>query len=128
MIDYVKVNKNFKNKKTGDCVVRALSTASGKDYKQVAKELFEIYMKYGYIINDKHCYERWLDENGFIKRPQPRKWDNTKYLIGEIEELIDEDCKVIVSCANHLTCVVDLTLLDIWDCRKKCIGNYYVKK
>lgn len=128
MIDYVKVNKNFKNKKTGDCVVRALSTASGKDYKQVAKELFEIYMKYGYIINDKHCYERWLDENGFIKRPQPRKWDNTKYLIGEIEELIDEDSKVIVSCANHLTCVVDLTLLDIWDCRKKCIGNYYVKK
>ena len=128
MIKYVKENVNFKNKKTSDCVIRALSKASGKDYKVVAKELFDLYMKYGYMINDKHCYEKWLDENGFIKQSQPRKYDNTKYTIGEIDKLINPNYKVVVSCANHLTCVVDYTLVDIWDCRNKCIGNYYVKR
>ena len=128
MIALKKLNNNFKNKKTGDCVIRALSQASGKDYKVVAQELFELYMKYGYIINDKHTYEKWLEANGFVKYPQPRKSDNSKYLVGEIDKLIRLGENAVISCANHLTCVCDDELVDIWDCRKKCIGNYYVKE
>lgn len=126
MIAYKNENVNLKNKKTSDCVVRALSKASGKDYKQVAQELFDLYMKYGYMINDKHTYERWLEMNGFIKYKQPRKRDNTKYLVGEIDRLIRLGENAVISCANHLTCVAGDSLCDLWDCRKKTIGNYYV--
>lgn len=126
MISYRKENVNFKNKKTSDCVIRALSKASGKEYKQVAQELFDLYMKHGYMINDKHTYEKWLENNGFVKHKQPRKRDNTKYLVGEINELIRLSENAVISCANHLTCVCNDELVDSWDCRRKTIGNYYV--
>lgn len=122
------INVNFKNKKTGDCVVRALASASGKDYKVVAKELFDLWMKYGYVFNDKHTYERWLEQNGFVKYKQPRHTDGTKYLVGDIDSLVDIKRKnVVISMAHHLTSVVKGTLNDIWDCRHKTIGNYWVK-
>ena len=128
MIDFEKVNINHKNKKTCDCVVRALAGASGKPYNQIAQELFDIWMKTGYHISDKHCYEKWLEQNGFVKMKQPRKWDNTKYLVSEIDELISSEDVVVISVANHLTYVEEDTVFDLWDCRRKTIGNYYIKR
>ena len=128
MIQYSKDNVNFKNKKTTDCVVRALANASGKDYKVVAQELVDIWLKTGYHICDKHCYEKWLEQNGFIKVKQPKKENGKKYLIIELDELISKDDSVVISCANHLTSAINNTLVDIWDCRYKTVGNYYVKK
>lgn len=128
MIDFCKFNINPKNKRTGDCVIRALAGASGKPYKQVAEELFELWMKTGYVYNDKHTYEKWLEQNGFVKMKQPRKWqDNTKYQVSEIDELISSEDVAVISVANHLTYVEDDTVFDTWDCRKKTIGNYYIK-
>lgn len=128
MIDFVKFNNNFKNRKTCDCVVRALAGASGKDYKQVAKELFDIYMTTGYMMNEKHNYEKWLETNGFVKMKQPRKYDGTKYLVGEIDELIGSEDVAVISMAGHLTFVEDDNIIDTWDCRYKTIGNYFIKK
>lgn len=128
MVKFEKMNINFKNKKTGDCVVRALAGASGKPYKQVAQELFDMWMKTGYVYNDKHTYEKWLEQNGFVKMKQPRKWDNTKYLVGEVDQLINVQDVVVISVANHLTYVEYSTVYDLWDCRNKTIGNYYIKR
>lgn len=127
MIEFYKANNNIKNKKTTDCVVRALAGASGKDYKVVAQELFDIYIKTGYHICDKHCYEKWLEQNGFVKMKQPRKLNNTKYLVGEIDELISSEEVAVISLAGHLTYVEDDTIFDLWDCRRKTISNYYLK-
>ena len=127
MVEFYKQNINPKNKRTGDCVIRALAGASGKPYKQVSEELFELWMKTGYCFNDKHTYEKWLENNGFVKMKQPRKWDNTKYLVREIDELIGSEDVVVISVANHLTYVEDDTVFDLWDCRNKTIGNYYIK-
>ena len=127
MIEFYKQNINHKNKKTTDCVVRALAGASGKEYQVVAKELCDIYIKTGYHICDKHCYEKWLEQNGFVKMKQPRKWDNTKYLVGEVDELIGSEDIAVISLAGHLTYVEDDTIFDLWDCRRKTIGNYWVK-
>lgn len=128
MVTFTNYNANLKNKKTTDCVVRALSKASYKDYKDVAKDLFNIWMKTGYMPNDKKCYEKWLKANGFIKYKQPRREDNTKYLVGEIDELVSYGDRVIISCAGHLTFYEDNKIWDIWDCRKKSIGNYWIKE
>jgi hypothetical protein len=128
MIEFYKTNINPKNKRTGDCVIRALAGASGKDYKKVAQELFELWMKTGYVFNDKHTYEKWLEQNGFVKMKQPRKLDNTKYLVGEIDELIGSGNVAVISLASHLTYVEDDAVFDLWDCRKKTIGNYYIKE
>ena len=126
MLLYKEENLNFKNKKTTDCVIRAISKAEGKDYKEVAQGLFDCFIKTGYAMNDKKCYEKYLEQLGWQKKKQPRKRDNTKYLVGEAN-LIGFDRIMILSCAHHLTCKVGNAIVDIWDCRRKTIGNYWIK-
>jgi len=125
MAGYVYHNANPKGKKTTDCVIRALTVAIGIPYEQVLKELYETQLKTGYCLLDKHCFERVLDAHGFIKVKQPKKWDGTKYLVREIDSLTGKRC--VISMANHLTAAIDGSIHDIWDCRRKTIGNYWVK-
>lgn len=124
MIEYSKFNINPKGKKTGDCVVRAIAVALDRDYVEVYTELFELSLKTGYILNDKRVEEKFLALNGFIKHKQPKKVDGKKYLIGELDRICRKSV-VVVSCAHHLTVVKNGVLLDTWDCRGKCISNYY---
>ena len=126
MIKYTNENVNPKNKKTTDCVVRALTKATGRPYKDVFMELVALSLKTGYFLNEKRLEDKFLEANGFVKMKQPRKSDNTKHEIGEIDKLI-KGGTVIIRCAHHLTCVKDNVLYDTWDCRHKCISNYYIK-
>lgn len=126
MIGYEKKNVNPKNKKTSDCVIRALTGATGKNYYDVLDELVVIAKKTGYGVLDKKCFEKFLDQNGFVKYKQPRKEWGLKYLVAEIDKL-SKSKSIVVSMANHLACVVNGKLIDIWDCRNKTIGNYWVK-
>lgn len=118
-------NVNPKNRKAADCVIRAITKASGKDYWRVAEDLFAMQKKTGYMLNEKKCYEKVLEQYGFVKRSQPRKCDNTKYLAGEINQVCDK--VAVISVANHLTCYDGECIVDTWDCRYKTIGNYWVK-
>lgn len=130
MIKYLEKNVNPRNKKTTDCVIRALTEATGKDYFQVLDELVALVKKTGWFMNEKRLEDKFLEQNGFVKYKQPKKWDNTKYLIKEIDSLIPNISrkKVIIRCAHHLTCVSNGQLVDIWDCRNKTINNYYIKE
>lgn len=122
-------NINPKKRKTADCVIRAIAKASGKDYWQVAEDLFKMQKQTGYMLNEKRCYDKLLEQYGFVKMPQPKKANNTKYLVGEIDKLFSKQpTSVVVSMANHLTCYVGGSIIDIWDCRGKSIGNYWIKR
>ena len=134
MISYEYLNLNPKGKKTCDCVIRALSLATGKSYEQVYREIFEISLKTGYMLNEKRVEDKFLEQNGFIKIKQPKKFDGTKYTIGELDWALTNSGRgeslgeaVIVRCAHHLTCVKDGVLYETWDCRRKCISNYFIK-
>lgn len=131
MIGFEKRNVNPKNRKTGDCVIRALTVATGKPYEEVYKELFDISLKTGYILNEKRVEDKLLEKYGFVKHKQPRKSDGRKFTIGEIDGLVsglyfsNPAPVVVIRCAHHLTVVVGDRLVDTWDCRGKCISNYY---
>ena len=124
MVGFVKHNVNPKGKKTGDCVVRAISLALDKSYYDVYDELYKLSIGLGYILNDKRVEERLLKSYGFVKHKQPIKPNGKKYLVGEIDKLCKADV-IVISCAHHLTAVVKGSLFDTWDCRGKCISNYY---
>lgn len=125
-------NANFKNRISGDCVIRALCTAMQKPYKDVYKELFDFSLQTGYILNDKKCFERYLKSKGWVKHKQPRKTDNRKYTGKEF------CCKLSTSnngmrriIANmgghHIVAIIDFKVWDIWDSTDGCIGNYWTK-
>lgn len=124
---YKEFNANPKGRKTSDCVVRALSTATGKPYAEVYRELFEISLATGYMLNEKRVEDKLLERYGFVKVKQPKHNDGTKYKIGDLLLLTSAPI-VVIRCAHHLCCVKHGVLLDTWDCRLKTINNYYVKK
>ena len=128
MLTFKNYNVNPKGKKVGDCTIRAIAYASSQSWEKVHEDLFKIAMKEKCMVNEKRCEEKYLEQLGFTKMKQPRKGDGTKYLVREVDELIDTNkYDVVISVANHLTCVDKNYIIDIWDCGYKWIGNYWVR-
>ena len=126
MVEFVKKNVNPKNRNTADCVTRALVSLLGISWEDALKKQCEIAIENKYAVNVKETEELLLKEYGFVKMKQPRKADGTKYCVGEIDKLIG-DKPALITMAKHTTCYRDGKIIDTWDCRKKRIGNYFIK-
>lgn len=61
-------NPNPLKKETGDCVVRALCKATGKDWDSVYKRLFEIAFELKVMPNNDEAWQQYLIEHGFEYR------------------------------------------------------------
>lgn len=131
MVVWENLNVNPKGRKTGDCSTRALVSTLIIGYDEALKLQVEEALKCYYDITSKQVVERVLKKFGYVKMPQPRKSDGTKYKVREIDEILTpEEMKngVLVTIANHHTCVRNGMIIDTWDCGRKSIGNYYVKE
>ena len=131
MISYVEKNVNPKGRKTGDCSTRALVGTLGISYEEALKLQTEISLKTYYDPTSKQVMEKVLEKFGYVKRRQPRKGDNTKYKVSEMDRILSKkemEEGVLVTVANHHTCITKGHIQDIWDCGYKTVGNYYVKK
>lgn len=118
-------NENPKNRITGDCVYRAISSATGIQWRQVVIELAELACDTGYSPTSKKCYGKYLEKKGWTKHPQPRKFDNTKYTGREFcEEFLPERCIAHIG-GNHIVAIIDGKVNDIWNSTGGCIGNYW---
>ena len=137
---FVNVNNNPKNKKSCDCVIRALITTLNLDTETIIKDLTQIYLTKGWFLTDKKCYSKYLETKGYIMNKQPKKFDNTKYTAEEFCEYLNKN-KYIKGTVmahvggHHVSTFVntgteknrDYRIYDIWDCSLKCVGNYWIK-
>lgn len=131
MIKFQLKNVNPKNRKTGDCSTRALVGTLGISYEEALRKQMEVSLKTLYDPTSKQVMEKVLAEYGYVKMAQPRKMFGYKYKVSELDEILTEEQMqegVLVTVANHHTCIVNGVVQDIWDCRNKSVGNYYVKK
>ena len=120
-------NCNPKAKHTTDCVIRAISTATNKQWTDVFKELSEYTAKYGYMFNDTKNYGKYLKDFGWEKQPQPKKMNGKKMTVKEF--LHDFNGTAIIHVGRgHVSCVSDGFVWDIWNCENEIIGNYWIKK
>lgn len=139
-------NANDKNRIGGDCVVRAIATALEQSWEKTVRELTEVGIKYGLVLNDKKCYEKYLAQKGWVKHSQPRHRDNTKYTGKEFCEVIQDylyedellgqewDDGIIISGniiahigGHHIVAIEGGKVWDIWNSTGGCIGNYWTK-
>ena len=81
-------NKNPKDRRTTDCVVRALATALNQSWEQTYRDLFEIGMKSCRPPEDSWVIDKYLESKGCIKINQPKQKDCTKFTGEEICNLI----------------------------------------
>ena len=136
-------NANPKDKRSGDCVLRAISTATGKTWDEVLDDLVIYSHKYKEMLDDPKCYAKYLENLGFIKMSQPRKGDNTKYTGSEFCKLCSVNCTngelIIAHIGGHHVVAIMPTregdgindrykVLDIWDSTGGTIGNYWIKR
>lgn len=120
-------NANPKNRITGDCVFRAFSLALNIDYNTAVMEMAQLMCETGYCLNDKKGEERYLTRKKWIRFPQPKKHDNTKFTLKEFcEKIASKDKRYIVSVgSHHIVAVVNGKAHDIWDCTNERVGVYY---
>lgn len=117
-------NENPKGKRTSDCVIRAIARATGQSWEEVLTGLYQVALQLKTAPADKECYERYLGQQGWLKHPQPRKDDGKKYTISEWCWK-HKHKTMVISVANHLTCVIDGQCNDIWDCTDMSVLNYW---
>ena len=124
---FIEFNINPKNKITKDCVIRAIATATNKTWESVYRELAELGIKKGLMINDRNNWKAYLKNLGYEKQNMPRREDRTRYTLEEFcDELAEDNQIYIVKVANHLTVVKEKSLYDTWNCSRKSVGNYWI--
>lgn len=124
---FIEFNINPKNKRTKDCVIRAIAIATNKTWEAVYRELTELGIKKGLILNDRNNWKAYLKNLGYEKQNMPRREDRTRYTLEEFCDEIAEDNQIyIVKVANHLTVVKEKNLYDTWNCSRKSVGNYWI--
>lgn len=137
-------NANPRNRFTGDCRIRAISTATGIEYNKVVLALALVQMKTGYDQCANQGISILMDKIGWRKMPQPRKSDGTKYtgneFCREVQRGLMEGKKfgsdgIVISprifCnigGNHEVAIMDGKVWDTWNSTDGCIGNYWVKE
>lgn len=130
--DYFKYfNANPKNRITGDCIYRALSTALDIPYNQVVIELAELHCKTGYC--DESLYSKYLESKGWVRYGCPKKSDNTRYTV---KEWIRHEClgksyytNSVVAHAgtHHIIAIKDHKVHDIWNSSEEKLGVVWLK-
>lgn len=136
----IKYNANPKGWKTGDCVIRAICTATEQSWDKVYEDLTALGFKKKRMPNDKCVYEEYLKKLGWTKHSQPREEDSmsmykkfTIYeLIKKLNMLMFTYKYIIITVANHMTVLKydgsKYDIVDLWDCGEKTVGNYWVKE
>ena len=130
MLKFIEFNANPKGRKTGDCSTRALATCLGISWEQALSLQYEMALKTKYDTTDRKVIEKILNEYGYEKQKQPKKVDNTKYLVKELDKYLSEKERkypIIVNVANHYVVIKGDNYYDTWNSGNKTVGNYYLK-
>jgi len=119
----LKETKFKSKKKRGDCVVRALTIALKKPYKEIFNSLCDLAKETGFFPNDDETFDLYLKQNGWIKNKPQRINGHLKTL----ERFNSEGVTAIVKVRSHLVCVSDGKIYDTWDCKFYCANSYWTK-
>lgn len=133
-------SKYFKADKVGDCVVRAIANATGKDYKAVYDDINELSKrertgsrKLGKSSARNGVYKSTIKK--YIEGVLGWSWFPTMAIgSGCQTHLTAEELPkgvLIVSVSKHLTCVKDGVIYDTFDCSRngtRCVYGYWAER
>lgn len=136
-------NANPKGKITEDCAIRAITVALNQSYEQTLRELAEMTIKTGYMLNGNKGIDRYMQSKGWTRCKQPRKSDNTKYTGKEFcrtlmnpihsEELnltkrsFDANRLLANIGGHHIVAIVGGQIYDTWNSADSSTGIVWVK-
>lgn len=104
---YKYYNANPRKRHIDDCVVRSISVLTNRDWYDVYDELSDLAMNQGYMFDGVEFVEDYLDDR------YPRECHYSK-TVGEFTEEYPYG-KYAITMPNHITALVDGTLIDAFD-------------
>ncbi len=112
-------NAHPKGIKTGDCVVRAIATATKKDYLECRRELNQAKRELGHLAykDTKFLYDYLKDYPRLIFKQvkgEPR-------IKGSDFTELHPKGTYILKMAGHITACIDGVILDTWDCTYRSV-------
>jgi hypothetical protein len=136
-------NANPKGKMTTDCVVRAITTALNQPYDQTLREMVDMTIKTGYMLNENKGIDTYMKSKGWTKCKQPKKDDGTKYtgkefcrtlihpIYSEELQLTNKSFEMNRVLANigghHIVAIMSGQIWDTWNSADGSIGIVWVK-
>jgi hypothetical protein len=117
-------NCNPKQKCTEDCVIRAISSATGDSWEYVARQLVEYMVQTGEVYNTPKLYGKYLKDVGWVKQKQPVNSDGSKMKIKDFLKTFKGQA-IVHAGRGHVTYIAEGHLWDIWNCENEIIGNYW---
>ena len=110
-MSYQFYNANSKGNFVNDCTIRAISIAEGKTWDETYEELSDIAQNNGIILDDVNFIEPLLDSR------YDRICCYEKYVGGFAEE--HPYGIFLITMNGHITCCIDGTIYDTFDCRNR---------
>tara|TARA_B100001559_G_scaffold312472_1_gene310226 strand:+ start:10 stop:399 length:390 start_codon:yes stop_codon:yes gene_type:complete len=107
-----------------DCVVRSISIATNKLYKDVFRGLMMLGLEMGAFPDCDIVWIRYLEEQGFVKNRPPRV--NGRLI--KLGNWIDRPKTAVVRNSRHLTALSGGIVTDSWDCRYRPVNSYWTKE
>lgn len=132
-------SKYFKAENVGDCVVRAICNASGKDYKEVYNRINELAKsertgkrKRGISNARNGVYNSTTKK--YIEEELGWKWHACSGIGKGCTVHVNEDelpyGRLILRLSKHCSCVINGVLYDTYDCSRdgsRCVYGYWSK-
>jgi hypothetical protein len=124
---YYQPNKKDLKDEYGDCVIRALTKVTGKEWLQVFEELLPYARELQCMPNGKQCYESYLRDNGFEYHGISNKKGSKRPTVDSFTKE-NKEGTYFLRVANHCVAVVDGIYYDTWDSGDYCIYGYWKRK
>ena len=118
-------NNPIKNKRVGDCVIRAISKATNKSWEEVYMELCVLGYVMGDLPSSNKIWDTYLKSQGFT-----RHIVSTECLdCYTIQDFCNEYPKgtYVIGTGSHAVCVKSGILFDSWDSSDETPIYYYKK-
>ena len=119
-MSYKFYNANSKGNFVNDCTIRAISMAEGKTWDETYRELSEIARKKGIILDDVNFIDPLLNE----------RYKRICYKDLKVGDFVKNHPYgvFLITMNGHITCCIDGTIYDTFDCRDrimKCAWEVY---
>ena len=123
---FIRLNENPYNLDTGDCVIRAITTALNYNWFMVHDELSFLSRKMGDVITSNRVWKQWLINKGYREFQAQNECPNCltvekfcrnhpygRYILSTCEYTKARDNLIVT--ATHVVAVIDGNYYDTWD-------------
>lgn len=112
---YKYLNLNPKGRKVSDCTVRAFALAHDISWYEAYDILSEYAKEECIIIDDTKFIDKFLNDR---YQYNCYKCDDMNITVRELTYEYDTGV-YLITMEGHITCMIDGTIFDIWDCRDR---------